>query len=40
MFPRFEFGNRLMAAIISLAITGTIMATLVDYATPMSGIVA
>ncbi|MFZ9396000.1 MAG: hypothetical protein ACO25F_08075 [Erythrobacter sp.] len=40
MFTRFEFGNRLFTAFMSLALTGTIMATLADYATPVSGIVA
>lgn len=40
MFPRSDIGNRLFAAITSFAVTGVIMATLIDYATPLSGVVA
>ena len=40
MFPRSDIGNRLFAAVFSFAVTGVIMATLIDYATPMSGMVA
>lgn len=40
MLPRSDIGNRLFAAVFSFAVTGVIMATLIDYATPMSGMVA
>lgn len=40
MFPRSDIGNRLFAAVMSFAVTGVIMATLIDYATPVTGIVA
>ena len=40
MFPRSDIGNRLFAGIFSFALTGVIMATLIDYATPATGMVA
>lgn len=40
MFSRPELGNRLFAAFASFAITSAIMATLIDYATPVTGMVA
>jgi hypothetical protein len=40
MFSRSEIGNRLFAAFTSFAVTGVILATLIDYASPMSGVVA
>lgn len=40
MFPRSDIGNRIFAAVMSFAFTTVIMATLIDYATPMTGVVA
>jgi hypothetical protein len=40
MFPRSDIGNRLFAAVFSFAITGVMLATVIDYATPLSGVVA
>ncbi len=40
MFSRFDIGNRMFAAVASLAISAVMMATVIDYATPLSGVVA
>lgn len=40
MFTRSDIGSRLFAAVFSFAITGVILATVVDYATPVTGLVA
>lgn len=38
MFSRSDIGNKLFAAVFSFAVTGVMLATVIDYANPVSGV--
>ena len=40
MFSGSDIGNRLIAATSSLALCAVMMLTVIDYATPITGVVA
>ncbi len=40
MFSGSDIGNRLIAATSSLALCAVMMMTVIDYATPITGVVA